>query len=82
MNRELTLDEKKSIGKSLVFGALIIALMFWGIYLVMEHERNDVVAFIAKCEAGGNHAVFRNLDNGACFEGPAPKLIERYNEFK
>lgn len=81
MNRELTRDEKKSIGKGLVFVCLITALMFWGLYLVMEHDRNRMMAFVAKCEAGGNHAEFRNVDNGACFEGPQPKIIERYNEF-
>ena len=38
--------------------------------------------FIAQCEASGNHTERHTNKNGnpqiGCYEGPAPKLIERY----
>ena len=75
-------SEMKIIGKFIAFVVFLNGLVFCGAYFLLEHDRSKMMAFVAKCEAAGNHAVFQNVDNGACFEGPAPKMIERYNEFK
>lgn len=75
---KLTYDEKNAIARGTALVVFLLGLMFLGVYYLLEYDRNKMLAFIAKCEAAGNHTEFRNMDNGACFEGPQPKLVERY----
>lgn len=83
MKRPMTREEKFAFAKAMTFACIFLFLLFYGIDKLMDHDRNKMLAFIAKCEAGGNHAVMRTVDSGACYAGPAPVLVERYNyEFK